>query len=192
MGWLGLGLSGYLPLEILDRMRGGGLKGALVLGEDPIGCALNPGFVGPIISSLEALVVQDLFLTPTAEMAQVVLPTASFAENSGHFVNFEGKVQSLSLALRPLAGISNLKLISELVRELGKVFDYKSVEEITDELERLPGMAGWDQGRISFEDRQVEAPRAVESSRDEPLFRYHCDAVERWFAETTQRLGIHF
>lgn len=191
LGWLGLGLGGSSPLEILDRMRGGGLKGALILGEDPVGCAIDPEFVQGAIGSLDLLVVQDLFLTPTAQMAQVVLPGCSFAESSGHFVNLDLKVQPLSPALPPLAGISNLQLISQLARELGKGFDYKGVKEITEELKRLSGMAGWDQGRISFERLRAEEVPAVEK-KEKPLFRCHCDAVERWFAETAQRLGIHF
>ena len=71
------------------EMLGGGVKALLVVGDNP---AADPS-VAEVLGKLEFLVVQDLFLTETAQMAEVVLPATSFAEADGTYTNLERRVQ---------------------------------------------------------------------------------------------------
>jgi predicted molibdopterin-dependent oxidoreductase YjgC len=90
------------------------------------------------LSALDFLVVQDMFMTETAELATVVLPAASFAEKEGTTTNFEGRVQKLREALKPFGdSLPDWKIITHLSNTMGYPMPYSSVHQVMQELTEL-------------------------------------------------------
>jgi NADH-quinone oxidoreductase subunit G len=109
------------------EMTSGKLRALYVMACDP---AADGGFVKP-----DFLVVQDLFLTETAKLADVVLPAQSFAERDGTFTNTERRVQLFRSAIKP-AGESKADwwIVSEIAKRIGAKWDYKNAAHVMDEI----------------------------------------------------------
>ena len=88
--------------QILEGALNGTVKALYCAGENPLHSYPDANRTRKALTQLQLLVVQDLFLTPTARMAHVVLPAASFAEKGGTYTNCEGMVQRLHKALQPV------------------------------------------------------------------------------------------
>ncbi|MFA0520655.1 molybdopterin oxidoreductase family protein, partial [Vibrio sp. 10N.222.55.E8] len=84
---------GLTLTEIIDGACHRDVRGLYVMGENPVLSDPNQSHVIEALETLDFLVVQDIFLTETAQYADVVLPSCSFAEKSGHFTNTERRVQ---------------------------------------------------------------------------------------------------
>ncbi|MEW6189722.1 MAG: molybdopterin-dependent oxidoreductase [Actinomycetota bacterium] len=141
-------------LSSLEMIQSGTTILALyILGENPVVSFPNTMETVKALISLDFLVVQDIFLTETAKLADVVLPGISFAESSGKFTNSEGKVKVINRAIDPLAR-PDWKIIAELSSKMGYPLDYDSEEKIMDEIKTLiPAYSGgsWDwKERYSF------------------------------------------
>jgi formate dehydrogenase alpha subunit len=108
----------------------------------------NLGHVEHALKSLQFLVVQDMFLTETARLADVVLPSVSFAEKDGTFTNTERKVQRVRKAIEPLREARpDWQIICDLSTRMGYPMTYSNPSEIMDEIARLtPSYGG-----ISFD-----------------------------------------
>ena len=101
------------------------------------------------LSSLDFMVVQDIFLSETAQFAHVILPACSFAEKEGTFTATDRRVQRVRKAIEPIGDSKpDWLIISELAKKMGgKGFDYKSAQDIMKEIAQLtPSYAG-----ISYE-----------------------------------------
>jgi predicted molibdopterin-dependent oxidoreductase YjgC len=151
--------------EIFDGAIKGSIKAIYLVGENPVISDPNAHHVEEAIKKLEFLVVQDLFLTETAAMADVVLPATSFAEKDGTFTNTERRVQRVRRAIEPL-GRPDWLITCEIARRMGaKGFDFGHPSEIMDEAASLtPSYAG-----ISYE--RLEAPQGLQwpcPSKDHP------------------------
>lgn len=94
-------VPGLKATEMPDAIKSGQLKGMWIMGENPVLSDPNATHAVESFSKLDFLVVQDIFLTETAELADVVLPAASFAEKDGTFTNTERKVQRIRKAIPP-------------------------------------------------------------------------------------------
>ncbi len=92
---------GLLATELGDAILDGKVSGLWIMGENPILSDPNSEHARKSFEQLECLVVQDIFLTETAELADVVLPAASFAEKDGTFANTERRVQRVRRAVAP-------------------------------------------------------------------------------------------
>ena len=92
---------GLMATEMPDAIAAGTLAGMWIMGENPIISDPNSDHARKAFEQLECLVVQDIFLTETAELADVVLPAGSFAEKEGTFTNTERKVQRVRRAVPP-------------------------------------------------------------------------------------------
>ena len=92
---------GLMATEMPDAILEGKLAAMWIMGENPVLSDPNAGHVKQALERLEFLVVQDIFLTETAELADVVLPAASFAEKNGTFTNTERRVQRIRRAVLP-------------------------------------------------------------------------------------------
>lgn len=113
--------------DLVKAIEDKSLKGLMILGEDITGAKLD---------NLEFLVVQDMYLTPTAEKADVVLPAVSYAESTGTFTNSERRIQRTNAAIPALSGYKNWEVINEMMFMLGDTDNYKSLEEITEEISK--------------------------------------------------------
>ena len=90
-----------------------------ILGENPVLTDPNANHIKEALEKLEFLVVQELFLTETAQYADVVLPGASFAEKDGTFTNTERRPQRVRKAVEPLPGKADWEVICEMVTRMG-------------------------------------------------------------------------
>ena len=147
------GLDDKPGLTISDMMtaaRDGALKGLYIMGENPMLSDPDSSHIELSLSNLEFLVVQDIFLTETARLADVVLPSASFAECEGTYTNTERRVQYSAKAVDP-PGLArpDWRIIADLSNLLGFPMNYTGPAEIMAEINRLtPSYAGITYARL--------------------------------------------
>jgi formate dehydrogenase major subunit len=129
---------GLTVTEIIGSILKGGVRGMYMLGENPFLSDPNINKVRKALSALDFLVVQDIFLTETAEFADVVLPASSYMEKDGTYTNTDRRVQLGRRALDPPGGARlDWEIVQELARRLGLDWDYASPREIFDEMAQL-------------------------------------------------------
>lgn len=130
----GKGVSAY---EMMQKIVEKEIKGLFIMGSNPVVSNPNAIFVEKALNQLEFLVVADLFLSETARMADVILPTTSFMEDTGTVTNLEGRVVLREGNRRKLGESKHdWEIICEISHALGKKqhFSYSNVEQIFDEL----------------------------------------------------------
>ena len=142
----GLHLTGMF--EAMDR---GDLTTLYVIGENPAQSEADQHRAVRLLKGLEFLVVQDMFLTATGELAHVVLPaSASWCESEGTVTSSERRVQRVRKALDPPSGArDDLEILCDLARRLGHNWGHPSAEDIWNELRELsPLHAGMNYTRL--------------------------------------------
>jgi assimilatory nitrate reductase catalytic subunit len=119
----GPGRSAY---ELLDALgRDGGIRGLLVMGSNPVVSAPHASHVEERLGALDFLVVSDFFLSETARLADVVLPSAQWAEEDGTMTNLEGRVLRRRRVIAPPDGVrTDLQLLNGLARALGSPLSF--------------------------------------------------------------------
>lgn len=129
---------------MFKAMGAGELKTLYVLGENPVGSEPDTQHVLKILKKLDFLVVQDLFLTQTAEIADVVLPaSAGWAESEGTVTSSERKVQRVRRAVEPLPGTrDDMAIVFDLANRLGHDWGEADPQALWDELRTLSPMHG--------------------------------------------------
>ncbi len=146
----GLGVT-----EAFDGMAAGTVRALYVVGENPVLSDPDQQHVVESLKGLDFLVVQDIFLSETAALADVVLPAASFAEKDGTFTNTERKVQRVRAAVpSPGEARADWAIIAELARRLGGAggWDYAHPADIMAEIDALtPSYAGITYERLDAE-----------------------------------------
>jgi predicted molibdopterin-dependent oxidoreductase YjgC len=160
---------GYTIPDMMDRLTDGTLKCLYILGENSVLSDPNTHHVVHALKSAEFLVVQDIFLTETAQLAHVVFPGACWAEKEGTFTNTERNVQRVRKAVEhPPGSIPDWKIITELGKRLGLSMNYESPSEIFDEMASLtPSFGGISHARIEAGGIQWPCP-----SPDHPGTRF--------------------
>jgi predicted molibdopterin-dependent oxidoreductase YjgC len=142
---------GWHMSEMLDAIGRGELTALYVLGENPVQSDADAHHVRELLESLDHLVVQDIFRTATAELADVVLPaSASWCETEGTVTNSERRVQRVRAALRPPGQArDDLEIMCDLARRLDHDWHYASPEDVWNELRSLaPNHAGMSYARL--------------------------------------------
>ena len=134
---------GLTVVEMMNAAGEGGVKGMYIMGENPMVSDPDIGHLEESLENLDFLVVQDIFLTETAQYADVVLPAASFMETEGSFTNSERRIQKFEKALEPKGNTkTDWDIISELSTRLGNPMDYRSARELTDEIAEVTPIYG--------------------------------------------------
>jgi formate dehydrogenase major subunit len=130
---------GYDQTQMFHAMEEGRMKGLFVIGENPAQSDANSHHVRKLLTNLDALVVQDIFLTPTAELADVVFPAfVSFAESDGTYTNSERRVQRVKMARKaPGQARDDLWVLVSLARAMGYDWPMMTAEETFDEMRHL-------------------------------------------------------
>ena len=123
--------------NMLDAALDGSFKGLYVQGEDIGQSDPDTQHVTAALSSLECLVVQDLFLNETAKFAHVFLPGSSFLEKDGTFTNAERRISRVRKVMPPLTGLADWEVTAALSNALGYPMHYRHPSEIMDEIARL-------------------------------------------------------
>ena len=130
-------LPGNIGLTVTEMMGGAGenVKGMYIIGENPMVSDPDTNHVRKQIEKFDILVVQDIFLTETAELADVVLPAVSFAEKDGTFTNTGRRVQRVRKAIDPIGDAHpDWQIICDLATKMGYKMAYDSPSEIMEEI----------------------------------------------------------
>lgn len=163
---------GLTATEMMDAAVEGKIKAMYIMGENPIITDPNMHHTVEALRSLDFLVVQDIFLTETAEHADVVLPAACSFEKEGTFTNTERKVQKVRKAVdAPGEARDDLSIIVEVSRRLGYQMEPISPEAVLKEYGKLwPAMAGITFPRLDEKGLQWPCP-SEEHPGTEYLYR---------------------
>lgn len=129
---------GIAATHMMKEMAHGKLKAMYIMGENPVLSDPDQAHVLKGLAAAEFLVVQDIFLTETAELADVVLPAAAFAEKRGHFTNTERRVQQLQAAVTPPGqALADWQIVQQVANAMGADWHYHSEEQIWAEVNQL-------------------------------------------------------
>jgi predicted molibdopterin-dependent oxidoreductase YjgC len=146
---------GWHLTGMFEAMERGELTALYVIGENPASSEADQHHTIKRLRGLETLVVQDMLLTATAELADVVLPAAAgWCESDGTVTNSERRVQRVRRALPPPAGVrDDLEILCDLARRMGRDLGNPTAEELWDELRTLsPVHTGMSYARLEAED----------------------------------------
>jgi formate dehydrogenase major subunit/formate dehydrogenase alpha subunit len=151
---------GLTKIAAIDAMLEGRVKAAYVMGENSLISEADASKTRRALEGLDFLVVQDLFLTDTAAVADVVLPAASFAETDGTFTNTERRVQRVRKAVEPPGEArDDWRIVAELSTRMGYPMNYDDASQVWDEVAGLtPPLAGISYGRLEGEGIQWPCP----------------------------------
>lgn len=180
-GWAtGVRLSNRPGLTVTEMMPAaleGKVKAMYIMGENPVLSEADAHHVIKALNSLDLLVVQDIFLTETAELADVVFPGASFAEKDGTFTNTERRVQRVRKIINPPGNaMADWQIVAELAKRVNEklemqnghtltradahgFWDYASAEQMFDEMAVLtPSYKGMSYERLERGSLQWPCP----------------------------------
>jgi len=139
---------GLTVVEIMDAVHAGRIRGMYIMGENPAMSDPDVNHARQALAELEMLVVQDIFLTETCYLADVILPASAFPEKTGTFTNTDRTVQLGRQALQPPGEArQDLWIIVEMAKRLGLAWDYSEPSQVFDEMRKaMPSIAGitWD------------------------------------------------
>lgn len=138
------GKEGLKIGEIIEGAGAGKVRALYIMGENPMLSDPDITHVEACLKNLDFLVVQDIFLTETAQLADVVLPAVSFAEKEGTFTNTERRISRVRRAVRPRGRAKpDWEIISALAARMGYEMNYEGPEDIMAEIAALtPSYAG--------------------------------------------------
>jgi formate dehydrogenase alpha subunit len=154
------GKHGLTIVEIMNAAGRGDIKAIYIMGENPLISDPDLHHIKKELQKLDLLVVQDIFLTETAEFADVVLPSASFAEKDGTFTNTERRVQRIRKVVNaPGEAKPDWEIIAGISTKMGYPMNYSSAKEIFEEIAKVtPSYAGISYERIEKEGIQWPCP----------------------------------
>jgi formate dehydrogenase major subunit len=161
---------GLTVVEVMHAIDAGRVRGLYVMGENPAMSDPDANHARAALAALEHLVVQDIFLTETAALADVVLPAGAFAEKTGSFTNTDRLVQLGRAALEPPGDArQDLWIIGQMANRLGLPWSYHDPGQVFDEMRRLmPSIAGVTWQRLQ-RDGAVTYPCRHEGDPGEPV-----------------------
>ena len=174
------GKNGLNQSAMFSAMRDGRIKFLYVIGENPIQSEANSGHSRSAFENLEMLVVQDLFMTKTAEIADVVLPASGWGEVDGTFTNSERGIQRVrKIVNAPGEAKDDLWILQEIANHIGANWNYQSAEEVWNELRSLsPSHYGMSYERLEREyELQWPCPSLTEPPEKVLHTRLHSDNV---------------
>jgi formate dehydrogenase alpha subunit len=153
---------GMKATQMIPAAHDGTLKALYVIGENPLVSDPDVNHAEKSLNNLDFLVVQDIFLTETAQLADVVLPTSCYAEKDGTFANTERRVQRVRKALDPPGEAwDDWKICCEIASRMGYPMAYDSSRQIMEELSSVtPSYAGISYERIEHEGIHWPCPTA--------------------------------
>ncbi len=144
---------GLTATDMMKAAHEGRVKGMFIIGENPMISDPDLNHAEACLKNLEFLVVQDIFLTETAKLAHVVLPTASFAEKDGTFTNTERKVERVRRAVDPPGSArADWEILCDLSGRMGYSMRYDSPRRIMEEIGSVtPSYCGINYDRLEVQ-----------------------------------------
>lgn len=161
---------GLTVVEVMQAIERGEVRGMYIMGENPAMSDPDAEHAREALASLDHLVVQDIFLTETAYLADVVLPASAFPEKTGTFTNTDRTVQLGRQALNPPGQArQDLWIIQQMAAQLGLDWHYDSVEDVFNEMRQaMPSIGGVTWERLERE-HAVTYPCKEEGDPGEPV-----------------------
>jgi formate dehydrogenase major subunit len=161
---------GLTVVEVMHAIKKGTIKGMYVQGENPAMSDPDANHARESLAALEHLVVQDIFLTETAYLADVILPASAFPEKDGSFTNTDRLVQMGRQAVPPPGDArQDLWIIQEMGKRLGLPWNYGHVSEVFDEMRHtMPSIGGITWDRLQAE-HAVTYPCVKEGDPGDPV-----------------------
>jgi len=153
--------AGLTHTEIVDQALEGKVKAIYMMGENPVLSEANATHAEHAFEKAEFIICQDIFLTETAQFADVVFPAAVFAEKDGTFTNSERRVQRVRKAIEPAGdAMPDWWIVSELAKRMGAGgFEYENSEQVFEEISSVaPSYGGISYERIEQEGLQWPCP----------------------------------
>jgi formate dehydrogenase major subunit len=135
---------GWRLNEMFDAMERGDMRALYVIGENPLASEADRHRAEHILTNVDHLIVQDLFLTQTAELADVVFPAAAgWCESEGTVTNSERRVQRVRKIVEPPgAARDDIEIVTDMARRLGHDLGHPSAEDLWNEVRSLSPMHG--------------------------------------------------
>ncbi len=161
---------GLTVVEIMDAVHAGEIRGMYIMGENPAMSDPDVSHARAALADLEMLVVQDIFLTETAYLADVILPASAFPEKTGTFTNTDRTVQLGRQALSPPGEArQDLRIIVDMAKQLGLDWNYAHPRDVFAEMRQaMPSIAGITWERLEAESA-VTYPCEQEGDAGEPI-----------------------
>ena len=161
---------GLTVVEIMEAIDAGQIRGMYIMGENPAMSDPDANHARAALAALEHLVVQDIFLTETAYLADVILPASAFPEKTGTFTNTDRLVQLGRQAIAPPGEAKqDLWIIEQMANRLGLPWNYAHVSEVFDEMRRtMDSIGGITWERLETEGAVVY-PCLEEGAAGEPV-----------------------
>lgn len=121
-----------------ELLYGGKMKALYVMGEDIVGTAKDPAAAKAALEAASLVIVQDIFMNSTASVADVVLPGTTFAEKSGHFINFEGRACPVTKSNPTFAeSREDWEIPARIAARMGADFGYRHASELWNEINEV-------------------------------------------------------
>lgn len=142
---------GWTKPEVIDAVHRGEVRAMWIVGDNTVAADTNPAATRAALAKLDLCVVQDIFLSETAQCAHVVLPAASgFAETDGVFTNSERRVQRVRRAVAPPGDARpDWAIVQAVAQRMGVPWDYPDAEAVWDEMRTVaPSVAGMSYARL--------------------------------------------
>ncbi|MBN9477016.1 MAG: formate dehydrogenase subunit alpha [Bordetella sp. SCN 67-23] len=161
---------GLTVVEVMHAIKAGTVRGMYVMGENPAMSDPDANHAREALAALDHLVVQDIFLTETAYLADVILPASAFPEKTGTFTNTDRVVQMGRQALDPPGDArQDLWIIQQLAARMGLDWHYRDVSEVFDEMRHsMPSIGGITWDRLQAE-HAVTYPCLAEGDAGDPV-----------------------
>ncbi|MEI6104965.1 MAG: formate dehydrogenase subunit alpha [Methanothrix sp.] len=142
---------GLTSTEMTQAALEGAIKAMYIIGEDPVVCDANTNKTKAALDSLDFLVVQEIFMTDTAKMADLVLPAAAWAEKDGSYTSMERRVQWIDRAVPPVGEArEGVWIINEIGKRMGLNLNGGSAADVLEEINRtVPQYGGMTRERIA-------------------------------------------
>ena len=153
---------GGVVTDFMENAGNGILRGLYIMGEDPVMSEPHASKVAEDLQKLDLLVCQEIFMSETAKLADVILPATCWAEKEGTFTNSERRVQRVRKAVSPPGEArADWQIICDVAAAMGYEMSYSHPQEIWDEMRSLtPSMAGITYERIEGVGVQWPCPTA--------------------------------
>lgn len=172
--WNVEGLSTTYIAEQEDLLREGKIKNVFIFGEDPIGCAIDKENIKKIASNGGFGMVQDYFMTETAQMADLIMPASLPFEIGGHFTNTQRYIQKVNQTMPSILAETSYDMLFTLLKKLG-VQTTNDVNDVMFEvISLLPEV-------VSDDDRTKYRFIQTVDNFYKPLFKHGCDSVVKIF-----------
>ncbi len=153
---------GYTITDMIPAMLNGKLKALYVIGENPMMSDPDQNHIKKALEKLEILICQDIFLSETAQKADVVFACASVAEKDGTFTNSERRCVKVNKAIDPVGNaLADWEIISKLSTAMGYEMSYENSEEIFNEMTSVtPSYGGMTYERLGLDGLQWPCPNS--------------------------------